>query len=62
MSHENLTFYIIIGLVLWLFAVLRSYESIEVPSMLLGLLICALAWPLIILTALISITRKNDNS
>lgn len=55
--------YCFVGIVLFLFAAIRSYQELDASAMLIGLLLCLLIWPLIILGALYAVVfRKNDNA
>jgi hypothetical protein len=54
---EQITFlYLAIGVAIWIFAALKSYDELDVIGMVLGLFLCVLFWPFLIITALIKIT------
>lgn len=54
---EQIAFlYLAIGVAIWIFAALKSYDELDVIGMVLGLFLCVLFWPFIFLTALIKIT------
>ena len=55
--------YLIIGLTLFVASAIRSYDELDASSMAIGVLLCMLAWPFIIASALYTIVfRKNDNT
>lgn len=54
---EQIAFlYLAIGVAIWIFAALKSYDELDVIGMVLGLFLCVLFWPFLIITALIKIT------
>jgi len=54
---EQISFlYLCIGVAIFLFAALKSYEELDPIGMIFGFFICVLFWPFLIITALIKIT------
>ena len=58
--RDFIMIYSAIGLVICLMAIIRSYDELEAIHMLLGLILCVLIWPLLLISAVYKLTFRKE--
>ena len=58
--RDFIMIYSVIGLVIWLMAIIRAYDELEAIHMLLGLILCMLFWPFLLISAVYNLTFRKE--
>jgi hypothetical protein len=58
--RDGIAIYSLLGLTIWITVVIRAYDELEAIHMLLGLILCVLIWPLLLISAVYKLTFRKE--
>lgn len=58
--RDGIAIYSLLGLTIWITVVIRAYDDLDAIHMLLGLILCVLFWPFLLMSAVYRLTFRKE--